>query len=227
MKRVQTHIAQTVLDDTRRFVINIFLPSEGPAQVRSCEISASQCRNRTSFSDARGIEEVFTPAIAEGMRALLAQLSASARVISLPEKCLEISGLLLAGIHLMSTYAKDGSALITMRFKHLIGSIHHAFLDVLNLSTPASKTCDHLALQVISDISMPLLDICAFADLEGTPAQEADSPYFQSIIARAGEIRFQVELIKRYIHRLDADMLTLAGPDYPLLQDKAGRPGIA
>lgn len=188
-----------------RFLINIFVPHRGPAEVRSCEMAGNKWRNRTSFTNARKVEDVFSPDIASGLYRLLGNISAKMRILSLPDHLVEVTGLVMGGIQLVTNFAEDGSAVVIMRFKHIIGGIQNAFVSAFGLSDPVAELRDDLAIEVLADLSMPLLDICSYVEALGVTEDQLGHPVLRSVAKHAGEIRFQVELIKRYLDRLEAE----------------------
>lgn len=199
-------------------MINIFVPQSGSAEVRSCEMAGNKWRNRTSFTNARKVEDVFLPAIADGLYRLLGKISAKTRILSLPDQLVEIAGLVMGSIQLVTNFAEDGSAVVIMRFKHIIGGIQNAFLSAFGLSDPVAEVRDDLAIDVLADLSMPLLDICSYVEAEGVTEDQPGHPVLRRVARHAGEIRFQVELIKRYLDRLEAEpvavpVMVLPEPD--------------
>lgn len=203
---------QEVTGGARRFLINIVVPTRGSAEVRSCEVAGKKWRNRTSFTNARTIEDVFSARIADALYRLLGKISAKTRVLSLPDLAIETEGLVLGSVHMITNFAEHGSAVVIMRFKHLIGGIQNAFASAFGLSSPAVDTRDDLALDVLADISLPLLDLCNFSETGAFDGTAQDNPLFKRLAMRAGEIRFQVELIKRYLDGLEHAAVAVAAP---------------
>lgn len=185
--------------------MNIVLPNDGPPLLRSIELYLDQGRNRTSFTRLRRLDEVFEPGIATRLLAEIKKLTPQARAVSLPDQVFEAKGVVLAGLHLMCTYAKDGTGSLIVRFKKLIGNMQHALREGFGFGEPVAEVADHTALKVLTDISMPLLDICSYAEGEARKEAAGENSHLRALVDRAGEIRFQVELIKRYIDGLERD----------------------
>ena len=184
-------------------MINVFVPAKGAAEVRSCELAGNKWRNRTSFTTARKVEDVFLPGISEGLYLLLGKITAKTRVLSLPDQMIGAQGIVMGGIQLVTNFAEDGSAVVIMRFKHIVGGIQNAFISAFGLSEPVAEVRNDLALDVLADISLPLLDLCNYAETGALPTEHKDHPLFRRLALRAGEIRFQVELVKRYLDGID------------------------
>lgn len=187
----------------RRFVVNLFV-SEGKApQVRSCEVQASDFRNRTSFTGTCGIDDVFEEQVAAGVQECLTHLSLSTKVLSLPEYIIETSGLILAGVHMMTTFSEDGTIGVILRFKVFVGGINNAFQPHISLEDSLGAHQERLSALVLSDISLPLLDLCAAAEV-GLIEQSGNLAEFGKHLAeRSHEIRFRIEMVKRYVDGLD------------------------
>ena len=215
MKPVDDQRMVRALNDAKRCIINITLPTEGPPLLRSIEIHINEGRNRTSFTRLRRLEEVFEPGVAVRLYEHLEKMTPESRAMSLPDQVIEAKGVILAGIHMMVTYAKDGTASIIMRFRKMIGDLQHAMIDGFGFGVPTHDTRDETALKVLADISLPLLDICTFADADNLPDLDRQNPYLRHLAERAGEIRFQVELIKRYVEGLERTAISTALCELP------------
>ncbi len=194
---------QQVEDGQRRFVVNIFAPEGKPVLVRSCEVQAARFRNRTSFTGTCGVEEVFEEKVAEGLRDCLARMTTDTKVLAMPEYVIETNGLILAGVHMMTTKAPDGMVSVILRFKLLIGGIQNAFHPDLKMDNPLADHQERLATLVLADIGLPLLNLCSTADEQLLSSAKLDQAFSRRIADRSHEIRFQIELVKRYVDALD------------------------
>lgn len=187
----------------RRFVVNLLVREGVDPQVRSCEVQTRAFRNRTSFTGVCGIDDVFEEKVADGVKACLRQLSLETKVLSLPECVIQTTGLLLAGVHMMSSYADDGTVAVILRFKLFIGGINRAFQPQITLEDSVDNHTETLAALVLSDISMPLLDLCAAAEAGLSGAAGQLTEFGRALSEKSHEIRFRVELVKRYVDGID------------------------
>ena len=62
---------------------------------------------------------------------------------------------------------------------------------------------DRLATLILTDISLPLLDICAAVETDPMSDSEALNKFSKKLVERSHEIRFQVILVKHYIAGMD------------------------
>lgn len=168
MKIDSINNGQTTDVGAKRLLINLFVLSHGQVDVRSCEMTGSEWQYRTSFTDARRLEDIFAPSLVAALNHLLAKVTPEARVLAMLDRAIKTRGLVLGSIRIMSRYAADGSVAIVLRFKHLIGNIYDAFAASFGKSNQVVKTRDDLA-----DLNLPLLDLCTFAEGNNLPEQSA------------------------------------------------------
>ena len=187
----------------RRFVVNLQVRENEPPQVRSCEVVGENYRNRTTFQGSCAFDDVFEERVAEGLRHCLKSLSLDTEVLSLPEFFIETPGLILGGAQVMSSIAPDGMVAIILRFQLMIGGVAYAFKTDVGVEHPIVDQRERLATLVLSDISLPLLDICAAAEADMLSDRESFGAFARQIAERSREIRFQVELVKRYLEGMD------------------------
>ncbi|UWR22660.1 hypothetical protein [Sulfitobacter sp. S190] len=206
----------------RRFVVNLFVKEGETAQVRSCEVQGDKFRNRTSFTGVCGLNDVFEEKVAEGLRQCMQKLSVETKVLSLPDYVIETRGLILAGAHMMSTYSMDGTIAVILRFKLMIGSVANAFVPALEIDPSTQDEQARLGTLVLSDISMPLLNLCSSMESGLTPDSFDTNALHRRLAERAHEIRFQIELVKRYV-----DGLERFSQDQPRGTPEWGRPSDA
>lgn len=199
MKVLPDHIEPTQESRSRRFVVNLQVREQEGPQVRSCEVVSAEYRNRTTFQGSCGVDDVFEENVARGLRECLNALSLEAEVVSLPEFFIETPGLILAGAHIMSSIAPDGMVAIILRFQLMIGGVACAFKSDIGVDRPVLDTRERIATLVLSDISLPLLDLCAAAETDLMSDTDTLARFSRELAERSHEIRFQVELVKRYI----------------------------
>jgi len=190
----------------RVLTFNLMLSGKDKIAVRSCEVIGRSFRNRISFGEANDLDTVLVHRLAATIRSCLARLPDGAHVLALPDFLLEIQGLALSGVHVMVMEVKEGVRNAIFRFKEFVGEVDVAFRDGVGLRTPLSSYSERLAVNVLSDICLPILNMARemeFAHLEeGRPLPPA-------LVDRAREFEFQTELLKRFIFnaglRLEAE----------------------
>lgn len=199
MQSVVPFEADASLARGHRFVVNLTAEQGGDAQVRSCEVMGPRYRNRFTFPAQAAIQDVFVSDLAKGIGQCLTSLSNMTEVVSLPTVTIEIPGLTLAQAHVMASRSEDGTMAIILRFKLLLGSISKAFRPELGIEESVNDHSANMSALVLTDIVMPLLDLCAMADSGGLVQSAAFEDFMNTLIDRSQEVRFQAELIKRFV----------------------------
>ncbi|MCF2872089.1 hypothetical protein L0664_13520 [Octadecabacter sp. G9-8] len=187
------------LTSGHRLVVNLRSREGRPVEVRSCEVIGTHHRNRFTFPSQVTVDDVFVDLIAEGVHQCLASLSDRTEVVSLPSVALEIPGLSLAKVNLMSTKTDDGSLGIILRFKMLLGGVARAFRPELGIEDSVPDYSSHMSALVLTDIVLPLLDLCEVADSGMLKNTSEFADFMDTLIERSRDVRFQAELIKRFV----------------------------
>lgn len=154
------------------------------------------------------------------MKQCLASLSDRTEVVSLPSVSLEIPGLSLAKVNLMSTKTEDGSLGIILRFKMLLGGVARAFRPDLGIEDSVSDNSAHMSALVLTDIVLPLLNLCEVADGGTLKNTDEFTEFMDTLIERSRDVRFQAELIKRFVAGAGAQDAKprLNNPDRPRIE---------
>lgn len=186
-------------ESVRRFIITMWAEPDQSAYVRSCEVYGANFRNRTSFNKDTGLEQVFCLRFAAALRECLEGLSMKSQVISLPSFLVELPGLTIRGAHVIATKVKDGPLNIIIRFGSFLGGINYAFRNSLGFDNSVSDEHEALGARILEDIASPLLDICNAAETGLSDAVEKLGAFGRGVCARSHEVRFRVELLKRFV----------------------------
>ncbi|WP_317959791.1 hypothetical protein [Phaeobacter inhibens] len=200
-------------EDLRRFVVNMMAEKGETPYVRSCEVVSSTFRNRTSFVNTMPLEEVFCDSIAEGLNDCVNMLSGETQVISLPSLILEVPGLVLAGAHILTTVNDDGSQSIIIRFRISLGGIGYAFRPDVGFGAGLEDLTREVSAQVLTDLALPLLNVLSATEAGLVDAESAIGSLSQQLADRVHEIRFQIELVKRYTDGLERQRNNTQGAD--------------
>lgn len=200
-------------EDQRRFIVNLMSEKGETPYVRSCEVVSSAFRNRTSFVNTMPLEEVFCDSIAEGLNDCVNLLSGETQVISLPSLILEVPGLVLAGAHILTTVNDDGSQSIIIRFRISLGGIGYAFRPDVGFGAGLEDLTREVSAQVLTDLALPLLNVLSATEAGLVDAESAIGSLSQQLADRVHEIRFQIELVKRYTDGLERQRNNPQGAD--------------
>ena len=180
----------------RTITLTLSLRASDAVSVRSCEVVGRWFRNRVSFQEQRSIDDVLVVGLAQAVRSCLRRVPEGAHVLALPEFLVEIPGLALSGVHVMVMEAKEGTRSAILRFKEFMGAINNAFSMDIGFQEPYPSQAERLAVNVLEDICLPILDLCrTFQDAGTVCGNEA----LLRMAERADEFEFQTELLKRYI----------------------------
>ncbi|WP_237029000.1 hypothetical protein [Phaeobacter porticola] len=190
-------------EEQRRFIVNLIAEEGAVPFVRSCEVVSRTFRNRTSFVNTLPMHEVFCDSIADGLKDCVNMLSGETQVISLPSLILEVPGLVLAGAHILATANEDGTQSIIIRFRTSLGGIGHAFRPDVGFGAGLEDMTREVSAQVLTDLALPLLNVLSATEAGLVDAESAIGALSQQLADRVHEIRFQIELVKRYTDGLE------------------------
>ena len=199
MELVSQEGAPATMAGSHRFIINLTAKKDHTAEVRACEVIGAHHRNRFTFPSKVNIEDVFIDHVADEINNCLSSLSRTTEVVSLPTVTIETPGLTLAKAHLMTTLSEDGTLGIILRFKVVLGGISLAFRPELGIEDSVADHTSHMSALVLTDIVMPLLDLCAGAEAGVLVNSKAFDDFMDTLIERSTDVRFQAELIKRFV----------------------------
>ena len=188
---------------SRKFVVTVNLPENGDAQVRSSELIGYGYRNRTSFSDDARLHDVFVKSVADGLMECLSNIGQETEVVAFKDMQIQAPGLTLSGAYMMVSQNDNGSMHVIFRFRFFLGSLNCAFKKDFGFDDGLNDESSRLAALVISDLALPILNICEAAKTGLLTADAALSSFGEQLAERADEISFQVELVKRFVNEPD------------------------
>ena len=182
-----------------RFVITMYANQDGDVEVRSCELVGDTFRNRTSFQTRSGLDDVFCETVAEGLRFCLSKLTMGNEVLSLPEFAIEAPGLTLGSARVLVSKPADGIVSIIVRFKFFLGGIDRIFRSSVGFDSAMRYYNEEIATSVLVDITLPILNICNSVEMGDLDDAARIESFVQKLAERTHEMRFQTELLKRFI----------------------------
>lgn len=183
------------------FVVNLQLPAEGGALVRSCELLHKDYRNRVSFTRLPNIFEVFKDNVARAIQALVAEFGGTRNIVSKPDFEIDLPELKLAGLSFLVSAAKDGVRQVILRFRYFIGSFQSAFLLDLGMSEPTISHKERIAIESLIDIVGPLYGLALLEDQRPLRAGERTEveTALQDLQGKAHVLKFYSDLLIRYV----------------------------
>lgn len=204
MLQVIDNVQANAEGSSRKLIVNLVVRAGEEPMVRSCEILQKQFRNRTSFTSNVRLKDVFVETIADGLQSCIDRLSLEeAEVFALPHFKLDIPGLVLGNAQLMATKKNDGSVNIIFRFRFFFGGLAEAFKREVQFDDFVQDQNGFTSTKVLSDLAMPLLDLCIAAEAGLLEASENLGAFGRTLAERAHEVRFQIDLVQRYVDSID------------------------
>ncbi|WP_299848846.1 hypothetical protein [uncultured Roseovarius sp.] len=192
---------------SRKFVVTLNLPDGSDAQVRSSELIGQGYRNRTSFGGDARLYDVFVESIADAMMACLSNIGHETEVIAFQDLLIETPGLTLSGAHMMVSQNDNGSLHVIFRFSFFLGNLNRAFKKDIGFADGLLDESSRLASLVMSDLALPIINLCEAAKAGLLDADAALSTFGARLSERADEISFQIELVKRFVNEPDAALI--------------------
>lgn len=189
---------------SRKLMMTLTVEPDGTPRIASCEVLGDSYRNRTSWYRPCLIDEVMQPPIAETIRNCLEKISGTSGVVSLPSLLHEQQGLLLSHAHVISSKDEHNKLSVILRFKTFVGSLSEVFRPHVDLVNGLPDATLDLADRILMDISMPLLNFLALDEVGGILGQEDAERIVAQLTEQSHALRFQIELIKRHVARLEA-----------------------
>ncbi len=192
--------AQTAEDLTARtFEIALRCSAFGDVTVLSCDITGRHFRNSTSFGRGARLEKVFCGRVCHALQTRLRRLDRADDTISEAAFLLELPGLILGDLHLTAQPAQGRGTDVTVRFGTFIGGINRMFREDIGFDDPLAEATSELAVRVIGEVAVPLLDLCAAAEQDLAGIGGPFGAFGRRVGERGHEIRFQAELLKRFV----------------------------
>lgn len=197
-------IAQKTDDSHRsRFAITLMVSPSGDVTVRACEVINRLFRNRTSFGDNANLEEAFCPEFAEVLADLLDRLSGDSELIALPNFTFEVPRIALMRSQISATRSASGVLNVVVRFRYFVGAVNALFHDDIGLDCSIANEISLFSVDVLRDVVAPLLDICVASEFGSPEVKEQLGEFGRKVSQRSHELRFQAELLKRFIQQAE------------------------
>ncbi len=210
------HALETTESD--HFVVHVVRGKNAEIRVSSVELMQPDMRNRYSFRTPRALNELFVKELADALDSALRRFERDARILSMPDFRVQVPGLVLGGLRLLSTRLEDGTDAIMVRVREYVGSIKSAFRFDHAMSLESSCVRERIAVEVLKDIVNPLLDILSIAKEAPPEVLRSNSDALNRQLRRMGarqeELSFYTGMLQRYIAgcREDAENNRLPGP---------------
>lgn len=179
---------------------------DGQINVWNVELMGDGMRHRTSFSEGRMMQDVFTPALARRLRDLLASLDRHTRIFSDAEFELRLPGAVVRGIRVMIAQATDSFDRILVRFREVVGSIASLFSGGEGAAAGHADARHRAAVAALSDIVLPVCDLAdGLRDVGAIENQDPDrvarhlDERIAALSEKADSMRLYMHLLMRYL----------------------------
>ena len=102
----------------------------------------------------------------------------------------------------------------------LLGGIAKAFRPDLGIEDSIPDHSAHMSALVLTDIVLPLLNLCEVAEHGMLQDSRNFAEFMDALIERSQDVRFQAELIKRFVSGADTSgaQPRLNNPDRPRIE---------
>ncbi|RPE71444.1 hypothetical protein EDD53_0563 [Pacificibacter maritimus] len=202
-------------EKTQKFIVNLAIAEDEVPYVKSCEVINGTFRNRTSFSRDFVIDKIFTQKVALGIQHCIDKLTQKNEVVSLPTYVVEAEKIVLAGANVISRANDQNGANIILRFNLFLGSISGAFNPEIGFQNSLEGPTDAVSMEILSDIAMPLLNLCIAVETGDALDARRAQKFLDTLSDRSYEIKFQIELIKRFVENNERGLNDVELPSTP------------
>jgi hypothetical protein len=207
--------------ESDHLVVHVIRGKDAEISVNSVELLQPDIRNRYSFRRPRPLSELFVGDLAAALEDALQRFERGARIMSMPDFSVQLPGLVLGGLRLLSTRLEDGTDAIMVRVRDYVGAIKTAFRFDSAMAMETTSVRERIAVEVLRDIVNPLLDILSIA--KDAPPEvlrdnsEALNRQLRRMGSRQEELSFYTGMLQRYIAgcREDSENARLPGSERP------------
>ena len=184
-----------------KFVITLNTGKNDDLYMQSIEFIASFARTRISLSKHNRLDEFFCPAVAAELTDILQPAIASNGMLSLPDRSIRLSDVLLEGCRVIVMAAAGGGENIIVRFKKCYGAIFSVLHDNVPLKKNLADKSISQALDVLENAYIPLFDLSRFLDGILTSESNALDQNFESAALSINERIKSLEMYKFFLMR--------------------------
>jgi hypothetical protein len=174
----------------------------GERRINHVEFRTDDIRNRLSFRDGRRLEEVFQPQLAQPLAAALDRMEPGGRSKYLPEFSVTLTHLILRGLKVIRADGEGGSGGVALVIHRHFGSLRGVLSDDISGGWQPASAVDAVALDVLTDIAMPLLDLAErVGDAGGVSGLRPCDDIARRLSAldlRRSELMLNLDLLKRF-----------------------------
>lgn len=188
----------------RRLVFKLTRDVSGDLTVLACEVLGSSFTNRTLFHKSSKPKDVFTEDLAKDICEIVRTIGTGHQVVSRPEYVIERRGLTLSVLHVIAAEMRDGVQQLIVRFKTFIGSIGHVLAPKIGFEPTLANTQERVALDVLSEIAMPIMDLCTYSMLSSEQHNPQIAKVHSNLQEKARDLAINIELLKRFAVGLPA-----------------------
>ncbi len=177
--------------------------TDGSGEVKAlfADVHSDEFRHRISFREGLALGGAFAPAFESELREILLKVSGANTVFAAPDHVIELPGLVLARLRVLTYAAGEGMTKITVRFKYFIGALSAVFKRQRYLDAPTLTHREAVAVMALEDVCLPACDLAVLAhapalSLSGRNRLEQR---IEQMAAQRDELHFYVDLLKRFV----------------------------
>lgn len=169
------------------------------------DIHSDEFRHRISFREGLDLDRAFAPALEAEIRDIVTRAPAANKVFAAPDHVIELPGLVLARLRVLTFDAGQGMTKIIVRFKYFIGAIAAVFKRQHYLDTPTLPHREAAAIMALEDICLPACDLALLAHAPPLSLTGRDrlERRIEQMFDQRDELHFYVDLLKRFVCHAD------------------------
>ncbi|PUB11582.1 hypothetical protein [Yoonia sediminilitoris] len=201
---MQTRHQSSIFDysmSSQRLVVALQITSNEAARVVSCTFDGRNFQNSTVFDEAATIDGVFAGDIAKAFCDCIAGLAYESQVIALPDIRIETEGVTLSDLTIITKQGLSGTLDVALRFRQFVGGFSPLFTAQTGFGSNLDDHTSRLSAVVLSDLAMPILNLCEALDEPLNDAGPSFARFAQTLARHSHEVKLQIELLKRFAAR--------------------------
>ena len=163
-----------------------------------CEVQSAGLIVRTTFEERPPLSEALLPPLVPQVAALLHRCGTAPGLFRLPEARIEAGGIALTQFCVQNAPVVDGRQEGLVKFRLLSGGADRVLAGA-SLPAVHVRESERLALAVLVDVALPLVNLCQSAAHLPRPADSLTAQWVERLSLNAHEIGFRMELLKRIV----------------------------
>ncbi|WP_293577426.1 hypothetical protein [Phaeobacter sp.] len=189
-----------------RLIVTLDVVFEGEVRVAAAEVLQHDMRNRVAYAQLQTLSETFHPQLATCLADCVEAFLRRGETHH-PDMVADIPGLILANVSIAEGDVSGNITTLYVTFNSCIGDMARGFVSELRFGCVLEDVSRDMSAQVLNDLAMPLLNVLTAEEAGMIDSGDPVGGLADQLVRKAHEIRFQIELIKRYANSLERERL--------------------